>query len=142
MPKKLEHIGIAVKDLDASEELFTQLLGVKPYKRETVESEGVITSFFALGDVKFELLAATNPDSPIAKFIDKKGEGIHHLAFESSDIRHELLEKSEMGFQLIHQTPKDGADNKEIAFLHPKSTNGVLTEFCQEKLTPFDHKTP
>ncbi len=142
MPKKLEHIGIAVKDLDASEELFTQLLGVKPYKREAVESEGVITSFFNLGDVKFELLAATNPDSPIAKFIVKKGEGIHHLAFESSDIRHELLEKSEMGFQLIHQTPKDGADNKEIAFLHPKSTNGVLTEFCQEKLTPFDHKTP
>jgi methylmalonyl-CoA/ethylmalonyl-CoA epimerase len=133
MPKKLEHIGIAVKDLDASEALFTQLLGVKPYKREAVESEGVITSFFVLGDIKFELLAATNSESAIAKFIEKKGEGIHHLAFESSDIRSELQEKAELGFQLIHQQPKDGADNKEIAFLHPKSTNGVLTELCQEK---------
>ena len=133
MPKKLEHIGIAVKDLAASEALFTQLLGVAPYKREEVESEGVMTTFFLLGDVKFELLAATNSESPIAKFIEKKGEGIHHLAFESTDIRLELQEKSELGFQLIHQQPKDGADNKEIAFLHPKSTNGVLTELCQVK---------
>ncbi len=134
MPKKLEHIGIAVKNLDQSEKLFTKLLGIEPYKRETVESEGVITSFFLLGEVKFELLAATHSESPIAKFIEKRGEGIHHLAFESSDIRKELLEKADSGFDLIHQQPKEGADNKEIAFLHPKSTNGVLTELCQEKI--------
>lgn len=136
MPKKLEHIGIAVSDLDASEKLFAKLLGVEPYKREEVESEMVITSFFQLGDVKFELLAATHPDSTIAKFIEKKGEGIHHLAFESENIELELQEKENQSFKLIHNTPKPGADNKKIAFLHPKSTNGVLTELCQELTKP------
>jgi methylmalonyl-CoA/ethylmalonyl-CoA epimerase len=133
MPKKLEHIGIAVSNLEASEKLFTKLLGVAPYKRELVESEMVMTSFFLLGDIKFELLAATSPESTIAKFIEKKGEGLHHLAFESDNIIDELAEKEKQNFQLIHQTPKDGADNKTIAFLHPKSTGGVLTELCQEK---------
>ena len=136
MPKKLEHIGIAVSNLEASEKLFTKLLGVAPYKRELVESEMVMTSFFILGDVKFELLAATSPESTIAKFIEKKGEGLHHLAFESENIVDELSQKESQNFQLIHQTPKDGADNKTIAFLHPKSTGGVLTELCQEKTNP------
>ena len=131
--KKLEHIGIAVKDLAAAEALFTKLLGCEPYKRETVESEHVITSFFQVGDVKIELLAASNDQSTIANFIEKRGEGLHHLAFEVDDIKSSLTKKSQEGFQLIHQAPKDGADNKQIAFLHPKSTGGVLTEFCQDK---------
>lgn len=135
MPKKLEHIGIAVKDLEVAEALFSRLLQQKPYKRETVESEGVTTSFFLLGDVKFELLAATNTESPIAKFIEKRGEGIHHLAFESHDIKQEMNDLSAQGVELIHQVPKDGADNKEIAFLHPKTTGGVLWELCQEKIS-------
>jgi methylmalonyl-CoA/ethylmalonyl-CoA epimerase len=135
MPKKLEHIGIAVKNLEASEALFTKLLGIEPYKREEVSSEGVMTSFFLLGDIKFELLAATNQDSPIAKFIEKRGEGLHHLAFESENIENELSERKSQIVELIHQQPKDGADNKRIAFLHPKSTGGVLWELCQEKLT-------
>jgi methylmalonyl-CoA/ethylmalonyl-CoA epimerase len=133
MPKKLEHIGIAVKDLGKSEVLFEKLLNTSSYKREEVASEGVITSFFQIGEIKIELLAATNPDSPIAKFIDKKGEGIHHLAFESDSINDELEHLNTEGIELIHQQPKDGADNKEIAFLHPKSTGGVLWELCQEK---------
>jgi methylmalonyl-CoA/ethylmalonyl-CoA epimerase len=133
MPKKLEHIGIAVKDLDKAESLFSQLLQTQSYKREEVPSEGVITSFFMLGDIKFELLAATNPESPIAKFIEKRGEGIHHLAFESENIEIELSERKDQHMQLIHETPKDGADNKRIAFLHPKSTGGVLWELCEEK---------
>lgn len=133
MPKKLEHIGIAVKDLGKSEVLFEKLLNTSSYKREEVASEGVITSFFRIGEIKIELLAATNPDSPIAKFIDKKGEGIHHLAFESDSINDELEHLNKEGIELIHQQPKDGADNKEIAFLHPKSTGGVLWELCQEK---------
>jgi methylmalonyl-CoA/ethylmalonyl-CoA epimerase len=133
MPKKLEHIGIAVKDLEASEALFTKLLGIAPYKREEVTSEGVMTSFFLLGDIKFELLAATNQESPIAKFIEKRGEGLHHLAFESENIENELSERKTQEVELIHQVPKDGADNKKIAFLHPKSTGGVLWELCQDK---------
>jgi methylmalonyl-CoA/ethylmalonyl-CoA epimerase len=133
MPKKLEHIGIAVKDLEASEALFTKLLGISPYKREEVTSEGVMTSFFLLGDIKFELLAATNQDSPIAKFIEKRGEGLHHLAFESENIENELSERKAQEIELIHQIPKEGADNKKIAFLHPKSTGGVLWELCQDK---------
>lgn len=132
MPKKLEHIGIAVKDLDKAESLFSQLLQTQSYKREEVASEGVITSFFMLGDIKFELLAATNPESPIAKFIEKRGEGIHHLAFESENIEMELSERKDQQMQLIHEIPKDGADNKRIAFLHPKSTGGVLWELCEE----------
>jgi methylmalonyl-CoA/ethylmalonyl-CoA epimerase len=131
--KHLEHIGIAVKDLDASEKLFSALLGVVPYKREAVESEGVITSFFKVGNVKIELLAATGPESTIAKFIDKKGEGIHHLAFETESIPDQLSHLKTAGFDLIHEKPKDGADNKSIAFLHPKSTGGVLIELCQDK---------
>lgn len=131
--KQLEHIGIAVKDLDASEALFGKLLGTSSYKREVVESEGVITSFFLVGNVKIELLAATHENSPIAKFIEKKGEGIHHLAFEVEDIDAELAHKKTGGFELINTTPKDGADNKRIAFLHPKSTNSVLVEMCEEK---------
>jgi len=131
---KIEHIGIAVTDLETSEKLFAQLLGTTSYKREVVESEGVITSFFKIGEVKIELLAATNPNSPIAKFIEKKGEGIHHIAFDTNQIDQELTEKINLGFQAIHTTPKDGADNKSIAFLHPKSTNSVLVELCQEKL--------
>ena len=133
MPKKLEHIGIAVNDLDQAEALFSKLLQTKSYKREEVKSEGVITSFFQIGDIKIELLAATNTESPIAKFIEKRGEGIHHLAFESVDIENELAERKSQNIQLIHETPKDGADNKKIAFLHPKSTGGVLWELCQEK---------
>jgi len=133
MPKKLEHIGIAVSNLDESEKLFEKLLGTTSYKREEVLSEGVITSFFKIGDIKIELLAATKADSPIAKFIEKKGEGIHHLAFESENITTELSEMNQNGFTLINESPKNGADNKKIAFLHPKSTNSVLVELCQEK---------
>jgi len=128
---KLEHIGIAVANLEASEALFTRLLGVSPYKREVVESEHVITSFFQVGDVKIELLAATQESSTIAKFIEKKGEGLHHLAFEVDNLSDSLTEKCNQGFELIHTQPKPGADGKIIAFLHPKSTNSVLTELCQ-----------
>jgi methylmalonyl-CoA/ethylmalonyl-CoA epimerase len=130
---KLEHIGIAVKDIEASNKLFETLFNSPHYKMEEVESEGVKTSFFQVGESKIELLEATNEDSAIAKFIEKKGEGIHHLAFEAKDIDFEIDRLSKEGFQLIHQTPKDGADNKRIAFLHPKSTNSVLVELCQEK---------
>lgn len=130
---KLEHIGIAVKDLEKSNELFATLFNEPHYKIESVESEGVKTSFFKVGESKIELLEATNPDSPIAKFIEKKGEGIHHMAFEVADIDAEIKRLSEEGFTLIHTQPKDGADNKRIAFLHPKSTNSVLIELCQEK---------
>ena len=130
---KVEHIGIAVKDLQASNKLFETLFNSPHYKVEAVESEGVKTSFFKVGESKVELLEASNPDSAIAKFIEKRGEGIHHLAFEVVDIDFEIDRLSKEGFQLIHQTPKDGADNKRIAFLHPKSTNSVLVELCQEK---------
>ena len=129
--KKIEHIGIAVKDLEASNKLFARLLGVEHYKIETVESERVRTSFFQIGDIKIELLEATHPDSPIAKFVDKRGEGIHHIAFDVDDIEAKLSGLSEKGFQLINETPKPGADNKMIAFLHPKTTNGVLVEVCR-----------
>lgn len=130
---KLEHIGIAVKNIEASNKIFADLFGAEHYKMEKVESEGVSTSFFQVGESKVELLEATNPDSAIAKFIEKRGEGIHHLAFEVEDIEKELNRLEGLGYRLIHQTPKDGADNKRIAFLHPKSTNGVLVELCQEK---------
>lgn len=130
---KLEHIGIAVKNLDSSNELFAKLFKQMPYKIECVESEGVRTSFFKTGESKIELLEATNPDSAIAKFIDKKGEGIHHLAFEVEDIDAEMLRLKDEGFETINLSPKDGADNKRIFFLHPKSTNSVLIELCQEK---------
>lgn len=131
--KKIEHIGIAVKNLQASEQLFEALLGSKVYKRETVESEGVMTSFLKIGETKIELLAATRDDSPIAKFINKRGEGIHHIAFEVENIHQTITEKTALGFEMIHAQPKDGADNKLISFFHPKSTGSVLTEICQEK---------
>lgn len=133
MINKIEHLGIAIKNLEASDELFTKLLGATPYKQETVEREGVKTSFFRVGDSKIELLEATNPDSPIAKFIDKKGEGIHHIAFSVDDINAEVQRLKSEGFLFISEEPKEGADNKWVVFLHPKSTNGVLVELCQEK---------
>ena len=131
--EKLEHIGIAVKNLDESNQLFAKLLGKPHYKIEEVATEGVRTSFFELGGVKIELLEATNPSSPIAKFIEKKGEGIHHLAFDVADIQKSIHAYSEKGFSLLNDIPKAGADNKQIAFMHPKSTNGVLVELCQER---------
>lgn len=127
----VEHIGIAVKNLAFSNDLFTKLLGVSPYKQEGVESEGVMTSFFQTGQTKIELLEATNPDSPIAKFIEKKGEGIHHIAFEVADIITEMARLKSEGFTLLNETPKRGADNKLVCFLHPKGTNSVLIELCQ-----------
>jgi methylmalonyl-CoA/ethylmalonyl-CoA epimerase len=132
MFNKIEHLGIAVKNLTESNELFHKLLGVPSYKQEEVASEGVMTSFFKTGESKVELLQATREDSPIAKFIEKKGEGIHHIAFEVTDIEIEIKRLKEEGFILLNETPKKGADNKLIAFLHPKSTNGVLIEICQE----------
>ncbi|MDI9878783.1 methylmalonyl-CoA epimerase [Flectobacillus longus] len=127
----VEHIGIAVKSLSESNTLFSKLLGVSPYKQEGVESEGVLTSFFQTGQTKIELLEATNPDSPIAKFIEKKGEGIHHIAFEVEDIETEMARLKSEGFILLNEVPKKGADNKLVCFLHPKSTNSVLVELCQ-----------
>ncbi len=131
--KKIEHIGIAVKDIDASNMLFKKLFGKSHYKIEDVESEGVKTSFFKVGANKIELLEATNEDSPIAKFIEKRGEGIHHIAFAVKDIKAEIKRLEKEGFVLINNKPKNGADNKLVAFLHPKSTNGVLIELCQDK---------
>ncbi|MFK2819039.1 methylmalonyl-CoA epimerase [Flavobacteriaceae sp. LMIT009] len=131
--KKIEHLGIAVRDIDASNEVFSKLLGEPHYKIEEVESEGVKTSFFKVGDNKIELLEATNENSPIAKFIERKGEGIHHVAFEVDDIYKEIKRLKKEGFRVLNETPKNGADNKLIAFLHPKSTNGVLIELCQER---------
>jgi len=131
--KKIEHIGIAVKNLDEAEARFAKLLNTLSYKREEVKSEGVITSFFKVGETKIELLAATQLDSPIQKFIDKKGEGIHHIAFEVDDIQQKMQDLSKEGFKLINEHPKDGADNKLVAFVHPKSTGGILVEICQEK---------
>ncbi len=130
--KKIEHLGIAVHDLDVSNMLFEKLLGVAPYKQEAVASEGVLTSFFQNGPNKIELLAATEPDGPIAKFLEKKGEGIHHVAFEVDDIKAEMARLKQEGFTLLNEEPKKGADNKWVAFVHPKSANGVLVELCQE----------
>jgi methylmalonyl-CoA/ethylmalonyl-CoA epimerase len=127
----IEHIGIAVKDLEFSNDLFKKLLGTAPYKQEGVESEGVMTSFFQTGQTKIELLQATNPESPVAKFIDQKGEGIHHIAFEVADILAEMARLKNEGFVLLNEVPKKGADNKLVCFLHPKGTNSVLIELCQ-----------
>lgn len=132
MIKNLEHIGIAVKDLKTANQLYTTLLGNPPYKAEEVASEHVITSFFKTGEAKVELLEATSPDSAIAKFIEKKGEGIHHLAFEVDDILAEMQRLESEGFTLLNKEPKRGADNKLVCFIHPKSGNGVLVELCQE----------
>lgn len=130
--KKIEHIGIAVKNIQTSNELFTRLLGVAPYKMEEVKSEGVLTSFFKAGPNKVELLEGQTLDNPISKFIEKKGEGIHHIAFEVDNIEQEIARLKKEGFEMIHEVAKKGADNKLIAFLHPKSSNGVLIELCQE----------
>jgi methylmalonyl-CoA/ethylmalonyl-CoA epimerase len=130
--KKIEHVGIAVKDLAVSNLIFEKLFGVAAYKQEEVESEGVSTSFFKSGPNKIELLAATSPESPIAKFIEKKGEGVHHIAFAVEDIVSEIARLQKEGFVVLNEIPKKGADNKLVAFLHPKSTNGVLIELCQE----------
>jgi methylmalonyl-CoA/ethylmalonyl-CoA epimerase len=130
--QNVEHIGIAVKELAAAEELFSKLFGAQPYKRETVESEQVSTSFFKINTTKIELLEATSPDSIIARFIDKKGEGFHHIAFEVADIHTEIQRLQKAGFTLLNPEPKRGADNKLVCFLHPKQTNGMLVELCQE----------
>lgn len=130
--EKLEHIGIAVKNLKDANKLFARLLGKEHYKIEDVASEAVRTSFFQIGDVKIELLEASDENSPIAKFIDKKGEGIHHLAFEVKNIQESLQRFADLGFQIVNNEPKKGADNKLVFFLHPKSTNGVLIELCQD----------
>lgn len=129
---KIEHIGIAVKSLKDSNVLFSKLFGESHYKVEEVENEGVNTSFFKVGDNKIELLEATKEDSPIAKFIEKKGEGIHHIAFDVDDIVSEIDRLKKEGFKVLNDIPKKGADNKLVAFLHPKSSNGVLIELCQE----------
>lgn len=130
--RKIEHIGIAVKDLNKSNELYTKLLNTAPYKLEEVESEGVKTSFFQVGESKIELLEASKEDSAIAKFIAKKGEGIHHIAYDVEDIYAEMDRLKEEGFILLNDKPKKGADNKLVCFLHPKSAGGVLVELCQE----------
>ncbi len=133
MLTNIEHIGIAVKDIVSSNDLFSKLLNVAPYKSESVESEGVMTSFFKVNETKIELLEARNPDSAIAKFIEKRGEGIHHIAFEVDDILAEMKRLQGEGFILLNTEPKLGADNKLVCFLHPKSSNGVLVELCQER---------
>ncbi len=130
--KKIEHIGIAVKNLEASNALFKKLLGTPSYKIETVLSEGVRTSFFKAGPNKLELLEATDENGPIAKYLEKRGEGIHHIAFEVEDIVAEVKRLKKEGFKILNETPKKGADNKLVVFVHPKSANGVLVELCQE----------
>ena len=132
MIKKIEHIGIAVKDLEKSKALFEKLLGKKPYKQEDVKSEGVVTSFFKIADQKIELLNATAPDSPIKYFISKRNEGVHHIALHVHSIEEQVERLEKLGFEFISTTPKKGADNKMIVFLHPKTTNGVLVELCEE----------
>lgn len=133
MLRKIEHLGIAVESIEESLKIYETLLGTSCYKVESVASEGVKTAFLQIGESKIELLEATDPESPIAKFLSKKGKGIHHIAFDVEDIHQEIERLMAAGFELIHTTPKSGADNKLIAFLHPKSTDGVLVELCQEK---------
>lgn len=130
---KIEHIGIAVRDLDSAEKTFEQLLGTKAYKRETVESEGVTTVFFMIGETKIELLQATRDDSAIAKYVEKRGEGIHHIAFDVASAKVKTNELRNSGFKVLNEHEKDGADGKIINFVHPKSTHGVLVEICQDK---------
>lgn len=129
---RIEHIGIAVSDLTKAEAIYEKLLGTASYKREVVAAEGVITSFFKVGPNKIELLESTRPDGPIAKAIEKRGDGIHHIAFEVADIRAEMQRLKQQGFQLLSDEPKQGADNKLICFVHPRSANGVLVELCQD----------
>ena len=132
MIKKIEHLGIAVKDLNKSNELFKKLLGEESYKTEAVDSESVTTSFFKVGDQKIELLEASEPNSTIARFIEKRGEGMHHLAFHVENIDEEIERLEKEGFEFVSKIPTKGADNKMVVFLHPKTTNGVLVELCQE----------
>lgn len=136
MISKIEHIGIAVKNLEEANKVYAQLLGVEPYKQEGVESEGVLTSFFRTGESKIELLESTREDGPIAKYIAKRGEGIHHIAFAVEDIKAEVARLKEQGFTVLNETPKRGADNKWVVFLHPKSAHGVLVELCQDVDNP------
>ena len=135
MIKKIEHLGIAVKSLDEAIPLYEKLLQTTCYKTESVSSEGVNTAFFQIGDSKIELLEANNQNSPIAKFLSKRGEGFHHVAFEVDDIEEELARLQKLDFILLHLSPKEGADNKRIAFLHPKSTMGMLIELCQDNIS-------
>ena len=130
--KKVEHIGIAVDDIDTSNALFLKIFGKENFKSEVVESEGVVTSFFKIGDSKIELIAATNSESPIAKYLEKNRVGMHHLAFDVNDIKEEMIRLKSEGIRLLNEIPKKGADNKLICFLHPKDTNGVLIELCQK----------
>ena len=132
MINKIEHIGIAVADLKKSEDLFEKLLGKKPYKKEEVASEGVVTSFFKIGNQKIELLKGNNSGSPIQKFIEKRKEGVHHIALHVDSIQKEVERLENLGFEFISTTPKKGADNKMIVFLNPKTTNGVLVELCED----------
>ena len=132
MINKIEHIGIAVTDLKKSEDLFEKLLGKKPYKKEEVVSEGVVTSFFKIGNQKIELLKGNNSESPIQKFIEKRKEGVHHIALHVDSIQKEVERLENLGFEFISTIPKKGADNKMIVFLHPKTTNGVLVELCED----------
>lgn len=136
--KKIEHIGIAVNNFEEANRTYEALLGTSCYKSETVESEGVETSFFKVGENKVELLGALSKESPIAKFLNKRGEGIHHIAFSVDDIQAEMERLKGEGFVLLNEFPKKGADNKLVAFLHPKSANGVLVELCQEKISLGD----
>ena len=133
MMLKVEHIGIAVKSLENSIPLFEKLLNTECYKTELVASENVNTAFFKTGDTKIELLESTDPNGVIASFIEKKGEGMHHIAYDVADIRAEMKRLEEAGFTLLNHHPKEGADNKLVCFLHPKYTNGVLIELCQDK---------
>ena len=130
--QKIEHIGIAVGDIEASNKLFAKIFGKDSYKSEKVTSEGVITSFFQIGESKIELVAATNDDSPISKYLSNNKEGVHHISFAVNDIEKEMKRLKKEGIRLLNETPKNGADNKLICFLHPKDTNGVLIELCQE----------
>ncbi len=131
--RSIEHIGIAVKDLEKANQTYKAILGSEHYKTEEVESEGVNTSFFKIGESKIELLAATREDSPIAKFLEKRGEGIHHIAFNVEDIESEIERLKGEGFTLLNEKPKQGADNKLVAFMHPKDGHGVLVELCQDQ---------
>ena len=130
--KKIEHIGIAVSNLEESNNIYTKILGLEPYKKEVVDSEGVITSFFQTENTKIELLQGLDENNAISKFIKKRGEGIHHIAFEVENIEKEIKRLKKLGFKIINETPKKGADNKLICFIHPKSTHHVLIELCQE----------
>ncbi|MAX05788.1 MAG: methylmalonyl-CoA epimerase [Flavobacteriales bacterium] len=130
--KKIEHIGIAVQNIEASNKLFAKIFGKPPFKSEKVKSEGVVTSFFEIGDSKIELVAATTEQSPIFKYLEKRGGGMHHVAFAVEDIEKEMTRLKQEGIRLLNESPKAGADNKIICFLHPQDTNGVLVELCQE----------